>query len=536
MPNAQEVSTQLRGTWIILAAAALSALGLYLQFTVYINHDVGWVVHSAGWMLQGKVFGRDIIAANPPLIWFLSLPPALVATAAGISEVLSLRIYVVALDVLCLALTWQALKPLRQRGADIERAVIIAAAAFFLFVVPGRDFAQREYLAFALGLPYVVLVTWRADDGAPPTRGFAIFAGVLAGLGFGLKPYFLLAPMGLEAALLWRVRNWRSVLRPETVALALTLVLYLVTVVAFTPAYLTKVVPNVRDIYWGFENQTVGALAWRVALSVVLLGFVQAIRLPPRLARYKNALSICAVAFLASYFIQGKGYSYHIFPAAAFVGTAFALAVSHLIVEGLRPHAQRRGGKTALLSAAVVTLVIATGVKAWDVIEWYDESNVTTGSYGRLVGSLINCIDRFTRKGDYFYAFSTHPFPGFPIADYVSAEWGSRTNSELAVPAIVKFDRGEVPIASNRFRQAEAYFRNIVVDDFVKNRPRVVFVNDKPPRHGIGDLPFDDIAYYRQDPRFAAAWAHYHEVAPIEDIRVFLREPADETDGTPAGR
>ncbi len=94
----------------------LFLIGILIQSTVYLNHDVGWVLRTASWMLQGKEFGRDIVDPSPPLIWYLSLPPALAASFTGLSEPTAFRLFAFLLVAAVLAICWRLLRPFRLEG------------------------------------------------------------------------------------------------------------------------------------------------------------------------------------------------------------------------------------------------------------------------------------------------------------------------------------------------------------------------------------------------------------------------------------
>lgn len=70
----------LAGRWksliLVSVPGLILCLGLAVQSSTFLNHDVAWVLYSSRWVFDGAVFGRDIVAANPPLIWWISLLPS----------------------------------------------------------------------------------------------------------------------------------------------------------------------------------------------------------------------------------------------------------------------------------------------------------------------------------------------------------------------------------------------------------------------------------------------------------------------------
>lgn len=70
----------------------VAALCLYLLL-IPMNHDVAWYLHGAKKMVNGFVLYKDIVDVNPPLIFFVNLPPAWLAELLGVFEVSLLYIY-----------------------------------------------------------------------------------------------------------------------------------------------------------------------------------------------------------------------------------------------------------------------------------------------------------------------------------------------------------------------------------------------------------------------------------------------------------
>ncbi|MDB4733189.1 hypothetical protein OAF42_01965 [Planctomicrobium sp.] len=71
---------------VVVSCLTITVIGLLIQFSTYLNHDIAWVLYSTRWMMSGEIFGQDVIAANPPLIWYLSYP------VVSISSVFDLRL------------------------------------------------------------------------------------------------------------------------------------------------------------------------------------------------------------------------------------------------------------------------------------------------------------------------------------------------------------------------------------------------------------------------------------------------------------
>jgi len=176
------------GVWALVAACVL----LRLTPPWEINHDCGWLLFAASRFLAGDALYSELIEINPPLIIYLNVPPAALASFTGLSVGAALNLWVASLLGLSLFLTSRIV-----RVGDFVRLmnpIALAAVAFVLVVLVGRDFGQREHLMMILTLPYFAVVGQRVAGGDVRSKQ-ALGAGLLAAVGFSLKPYFLLAPV-----------------------------------------------------------------------------------------------------------------------------------------------------------------------------------------------------------------------------------------------------------------------------------------------------------------------------------------------------
>ena len=73
-------------TVFVIVVSTCVAVGLFLQATTFLNHDIAWILYSTESLINGGVFGKDIIAANPPLIWYLSFPVVLISNLFSLPE------------------------------------------------------------------------------------------------------------------------------------------------------------------------------------------------------------------------------------------------------------------------------------------------------------------------------------------------------------------------------------------------------------------------------------------------------------------
>ena len=181
----------------LLLVVLTAASTLFIQSWRIIAPDVSFLAWTARQVMGPAVFGVDIYEVNPPLAFMLYTPAAVLSSLLGYD--LAIKLWVTALGCLSVAMFWQTC------DAALRLPLTITLALFVALVLP-EEFAQREQIAFMLTAPYVA--------GPCRHRAGAILIGVMAGVGFAIKPYFLV-PLVLVFAT-------RRKLRAEEWAIAVT--------------------------------------------------------------------------------------------------------------------------------------------------------------------------------------------------------------------------------------------------------------------------------------------------------------------------
>ena len=219
--------------------------------------DQTWLLFAARRLLDGARLGSDLIETNPPLIIWMSEIPVAIGRALDIRLPTALQGCLVVLVVF--SVTWSAV--LLQRGAAGDRRFACWFALLMLFatvVHPWLEYGQREHIMLLLVVPYLVMASRRIDGEAPPT-GEALAAGLCAWIGFLLKPHHLLVVLAVEALVLVRGRDFRSLYRPEIAAMVATALGYVIAVWHWAPTVLT-VAPLMLNTYSDFHRAELSEL------------------------------------------------------------------------------------------------------------------------------------------------------------------------------------------------------------------------------------------------------------------------------------
>jgi hypothetical protein len=277
-------------------------------FFLQITHDAAWQMWIGRQLLHGADLYSDLIEVNPPLWFWIAEPLSAVCQIVGLGDLQIVVAFFLACIAISLVLTSKVLSGLPHWHRTLLLVALVIAA------LPPGNFGQREHFTFIATVPYVLLIGRRSTDANISPR-LAIAIGCFAAVGFALKPQFAFVPLALE---LWLRR---SIVRPETVALAIGAATYAFSVFLFEPDYFTKALPLVQQAYGQF------APVHPTALLRITLPFVVALLVRPGREESSRALLIAALTFYLIHVSQLKGFAYQAIPALGMLILALAASV-----------------------------------------------------------------------------------------------------------------------------------------------------------------------------------------------------------------
>lgn len=499
--------------------ALLFAYAVFQRLGQTINNDVAWYIYSANALLDGGRLYDDIFfEVNPPLMLYHTVPPVLLARWSGLFPVDVYYLYIFAVIGLSLALSGRILALVAPAMPAAYRRGLLLALFLAVAIGPAGDFGQREHLMLTLALPYFLLLALRAG-GAGVGRRLALPVGVLAGLGFAIKPHFLLLPVLLELYLLCQRRKPALAFRGETLALAGTVLLYLLAILLFTPEYPAKVVPYALEVY----NQTISnALAFvlRRWETLLLPGVAALFLFQRRRLRYRHladVLVLGAIGFYAIYVVQMKGWNYHIYPTTAMLLLSFVVLFAdhlHTVLQttsaGATPLRRQLVGLAAL---AVAAFLVARPL-------------ANPGNNNPLFPLLAPFVEAHGPDSSVYF-FSSNTWTAWPMVLYTEAHWASRFAHQWLVPGLEWHRRknggGEQAKDGELLVEIEDFVRESLIADLSKRPPVLIFLDARPVKSWYVGYEFDFIDYFSADPRFVEIWSHYELVRDFEGFQVYRR-------------
>ena len=342
MLDDRSAHVNVRSAWLPATLILLS--GTYAVFAFPAHHDIAWLLHMSARAIDGARLYVDVVDPNPSLIVALGIPAELVARATGIWDVAIFRLFV--LGISSLALTDRLLAGVSDLPAA-ARNTLLAVAAYALILLDSMQSGQRDHLALALVLPWVVTVAARASR-TPLAQRTAALAGGMGAIGLALKPHYAAVWLLLEVMLVIMARGRTTRVGPQQSLVGATIgrtehrvliaciAIYVMAVLLFTPAYLETARLAART-YLGYAGTDRLTLLLHLPVSrTVVIAAAVAWLMPPwgsASARLRQMLAVTALGFLAAIIAQGKGWTYHWVPANGFAQDLDDGALDDLVLQ-----------------------------------------------------------------------------------------------------------------------------------------------------------------------------------------------------------
>lgn len=476
--------------------------------------DQSMYLMAAGKALDGLRFGRDIVDVNPPLILWFSELPAIIARMTGILPQSAMQVVLGLLTLI--SLTWCLLIVRRQGRPLLASATSWWLAALLLYATtihPWYHLGTREHIFLVLALPYLFHAAQRLKgrDNIPRWQG--ILAGLAAVAGCGMKPHHLLTVAAVEGLLIARAGGLRSVIRPEAIGIVSGGIIYCISIALLTPEYFTVVFGLAYDAYLDR-----GRAAWsKMLLPVRLLKIGVAILLWFYLRRLSeqralaDVLMTAALAAMATYLLQQKGFEYQLVPALAFLHLSLGVTIGGIVAPRLRYRLSpvpARAVPVAVIAALAVGAVYYPIQASRAAMHWSDARK-----HARL--AIVPHIPAGTT------VFMLSPEVG-PLHDYLlrnNLHWGSRFTVMFTTEALMTRD-----LSTPRNAALARWTLDAVIEDLERYRPGVILVDRchdpvYPVCRNHGGTREDLLGWFLRDRAFAAAWARYdkrRQVGPYE--------------------
>jgi hypothetical protein len=491
MPNA----------WLTLPVAFLVVCGLVQAIALPVNCDAAWYLYMAGRILDGAKPYEDVVDTNPPLVVVLNMGIVGLARLMRLSPVFVFPSVLFGLIGVSLSLGWRL-----SSGLPLAlRQVSHLAWSYVLLVYSGAMFGQREHIMLILILPYTYSAIGEAR-GARTSLGWAVLSGFMAGVGFALKPFFMIPAVAIELYLASRrgVRVW---LRPQAWAMAAIFLIYGALLVLWAPNYF-EVARRFAPLY-PYHNPlglVLWSSSWRLVWVCGAIAFAWVIA-RRRCPEWLWVLSLLIVGLTVAVYLTGKGWRYHWYPV---IGFALALVGGSGAILALRWPISWRRARAVSWIAVLLPVLSAITINQWLSQRWRDDA-------------AIGVIRANAKEGDAILILSCWVNQSFPLVNELHATWGMR--HPMLWPIAAFYSDGTW--AKGQYHRLEEMsgperrFVGEIAEDMARYQPVVLLVDSDPPTPALKG--FDYLDYLVREPRIARLLTEYEPVTRTARFRIYRR-------------
>ena len=430
MFRTQPIVGRLPSLCLAIAAGTILGLSLACLFVPIRWDDQSFALYVAPRLLDGyQLYGADIMELQPPLIFWMTMIPALLArsinTTAQTAFILCLVTLSCAINLWSLHLNSDAHRKHRRLFAAGLAIVLL----YVTLVLPSMywrgsgglrfDFGQREHIMSLLILPYFFSVARRLDK-RRLGHFEAILVGFAASIGFSLKPQYLIIAICAEALLIFRVRGFRYLIRPEVFALVLGGVSYCILVWIFAPNYLTGAAPFFSQVYGDYGYASTWRLIYQPA-TFVLAGLAAALIWKSRDDSQALVFLVGGIGAFVAFVFQHKGWSDHLLPAQTFLVLSLGIAAMNLLLSWLNSRLRTTNTSRGLLATiALISCLVSLG------IYYPARAALSAGNEREVALAETNAATRIFQAGTAFVSLTDGIDFQFNLANERGFVWASR--------------------------------------------------------------------------------------------------------------
>lgn len=506
----------------VVPTVILMLVSYYLQSTMIFSPDVGYLLHAANQMLEGGNYVSEIFETNPPMILYLYFPVCLFVKLTSVDIITAARIYVFFLAALSSIICWIILKKLIKPADFVYQYSLFYALLIILFILPLNAFAQREHMLIIFLMPYLFAAALTLENKSIHP-GLACYIGVLAGVGFALKPFFLVTLCLIELNFIFKKHRLFAWVRIESLVVASVLIIYLCSIWIFHSGYFNIILPLVFHYYFPVIKKS-----WLVIFSyssvtfclVVIFSYIF-IRKNDKYRNLGDTVFLALLGMTVAFLIPRAAWYYHIIPA---LGLAF-LMVAHYFGQSLLAlslGSQSRWKMVRELGLLVTVTVLVLSAPLYNSYQIFKFMQIfAQANPANKLTAYIN-----SRPGTHsVYCFtSTGTYRCFPMVYQTKSQYGQRfpffwwyTGLRFAGK------QSNNNMLSQRIEKDKNYLIDSVAYDLDRFQAKWVII-DSDSFKKIENNDFDLIAFFSGNEKFRNAWQQYGYLTHIGNYQIYERK------------
>lgn len=502
----------------IIPAIIMILAAYYIQFLLPLEGDVGYLMEMSERVLKGGKYGNEIFETNPPMILYLYIPPVLFAKLFFVSNVLAVRAYILLIATLSIFGSIAILNKIIKPNDYLVTRVIFYILFFILIFLPSHEFAQRDHLVLIFILPYLFSSVLALQNKVRLSLWVTFLIGTIAGIGFALKPFFLVTPCLIELYFIICTRKFWGWVRVESIMILMVLIVYLISIFMFQPNYIKVIVPLLPIYFQGFHASLLDTVI-NVSNVFCLMGLaIFCVYVKKDDYRLLNIIIVLAlIGMMLAYMIARSPWFYHVIPAW---GLTCLLMGSYL---GQNISACCKSNKLRKVDCFVIIL-IATFLYYIPINIYYTNITHAIHRKNRESNLALASFIRSLPGRHKLYCFSSEGTVCFPLVYNTDSLYGAGDPFFWWLIGLLKLENypegKTVPL--KLLKQ-----HNFLIERFAKDltiyQPDIIIIRKK--EDALSAIPkFNYIDYFSKNDRFNEAWKNYYFLKSIEDYNLYRRK------------
>ena len=505
----------------LLAVLCVFIVGIIIQANMMLNFDASWLIKAANKLLNGGHYYTDFIDANPPFALYLYIPTVLLAKICHINFALAFKIYVFAIAAGSIYLCHILMRHIFDNTGNRIRYILLVTISFVFILMPAYSFGEREHFTVMLILPYLFLLDLRLLNKSINFY-LILLIGLIAGIGFAIKPYFLFTLVACELYFMYKKRSLFACVRSETILIGVVILLYLISIFIFTPNYIRKILPLSYLYFVGSgASFMVVLLQGTIIFLLIVLGVYFLLHKRLRYKSLAEILIFASIGYLIAYLIQRTDWYYHLLPILTIITILMVLFICEKSFDIMAKF--KSGIKWFDIVLIILLQVFIIIAPITDTIR-HTAIGMSTVKYFHT-----SKVSQYVKNHAYeqsIYVFDERMIIVNGLIDYAHAISASRFSSQSFLPGLIWLSNMSnlTDTQKNRVIKDKREIIDVTIEDLQKNRPKLILENLAKHNLYHNKKRFNFIGFFSQDKHFRKLFKHYKYVAMLDDFAIYTRK------------
>lgn len=484
-------------------------LAYFMTTSVYVNGDVAYLIHAANQLLAGETYGKEIFETNPPLILYLYMPICLLARYTGFNQISIMPFYILLLITLSSSCCFVLLRKIIAKQDNMLLSILSIVLLYTLYLSPIIEWGQREHILLILMLPYLFAAVLVIEN-KPLSTFSRVCITIFAGLGFALKPFFLITPFLVEMYFFLKTRR----IRMEALILSCIFILYLGTVYLLQPGYLYVVLPLVSDLYFIGYEQSLNEFLQNYFVLFCIFTLIIAILFYKQYTyqTFHRVLILATLGMIVSFVIPRSPWYIHVLPALGLSFLLMAFILSRIFLP-LPKYSEKRFLVVHVMFFAVISLILFAVPLRYHGTFFKEASTTKSGQE-----QLIALVSALPQKQSIFCFSLKTTCDCFPLVDNTHSQYSSSFPFFWWYNGL-RYWESQTPILSQKIAKDKKYIFDKIVADFQQYKPNILILNINPLNNGE-----ELISYLLQDTKLHAIWQQYRFLKSVDSYQIYIKK------------